>query len=316
MTYSDHFLDALGAWQNGWQRKPALRRVIAAALLREVAHLPRHVREHDGAPLFRKRNLYRSEDQLELAPLFLEGVLDEGSATSWSTSEAYLEHEFGEAFDDMEPTSAAGAIFRHVPGDKEVVLNIPRLWRDSDFVRAAESYRQRGGTGSQAIFNFAGARSQYEIVLRAPLRAAEIHRLARATSYESLYATVGADSDATKDALDAMLSAAAIVPHEARFISAEATRRVVDKVVGNIRNRIAALLAEHTPTRPAERRARLGDAFELGRRAALPHAKFLGWRRLRGRGGLMEGRWSDGTVAYHGRFGRCWRPLTRPYPQV
>jgi hypothetical protein len=50
-----------------------------------------------------------------------------------------------------------------------------------------------------------------------------------------------------------------------------------------------------------------GGAFMRDVVAALPYRiHILGWRRLCGRGGLMEGRWSDGTVAYHGFFGRVW----------
>jgi hypothetical protein len=127
VTYPDSFFDALGRWQRGWKRDPVLRGSLAKNLVRETKRLPDALRRHDGRALYRKRNLYRSEDQAELIPLFMQGDLDEGSPTSWSTDLGFAER-FGKIFDDHSPNSVAGAIFRHVPADDEVVLNIQRLW--------------------------------------------------------------------------------------------------------------------------------------------------------------------------------------------
>jgi hypothetical protein len=150
VTYPDSFFDALGRWQRGWKRDPVLRGSLARNLVRETKRLPDALRRNDGRALYRKRNLYRSEDQAELFPLFMQGVLDEGSPTSWSTDLGFAER-FGKIFDDHSPNSVAGAIFRHVPADDEVVLNIPRLWLDPDFVASANSYRRRSGLGRVLI---------------------------------------------------------------------------------------------------------------------------------------------------------------------
>ena len=203
--------------------------------MREVVLLPSHVREHDGTPLYRKRNLYRSPDQKELAPLFDTGLLDEGSPTSWSTSEQFAE-SFGGVFDDDDPNSAAGAIFRHVPAESEVVLNIPRLWEDPAFVRAAEAYRS-DGLEAEAIFHFRGERDQFEVILVAPLRLAEIYKLGRMTTYDSLYKAAGATSDEAKTALDGLLEAAGIDPFEARYLSEAATCRVVARMLDRLADR-------------------------------------------------------------------------------
>jgi hypothetical protein len=60
---------------------------------------PDALRRHYGRALYRKRNLHRSEDQAELFPLFMQGVFDEGSPTSWSTDLCFAER-FGKIFDD------------------------------------------------------------------------------------------------------------------------------------------------------------------------------------------------------------------------
>ncbi len=305
MGYSDRFLDALGRWQRGWRQNPVLRGSIAENLLRELADLPDYVGHHDGTPVYRKRNLYRREDQRELVPLFFEGVLDEGAPTSWSTSIEFAE-SFGRVFDDHSPNSVSGAIFRHVPVAGEVILNIIRLWQDDAFVNAADSYRRRGGAEAGAIFHFRGDRDQYEVILRAPLRKDEIYRLGRSTTIDSLYEAMGAESGEAKAAVDALLQAANIDPGKAIYLTPEATAGIVDRVFEQGQARVSKWIAERRPARPCGRRGRLSDAFELGRSRAASHAKFLGWRRLRGRGGLMEARWSDGTVAYHGFFGRVW----------
>jgi hypothetical protein len=282
-----------------------LRGEIASDLLNEVAQLPDHVRKHDETPLFRKRNLYRSKDMRELVPLFLEGYLDEGSPTSWSMSEVFAE-KFGRVFDDLDPNSVAGAIFRHTPTDEEVILSIPRLWQDEIFAEAAESYCKRGGKEAKAIFCFRNERDQFEVILRAPLRADEIYRLGGTTTYENLYATAGSQTDEEKAALDSQLSSYGIDPFKGRYLSPEGTRRVVGRVIDKQKARLETWIKKRTPSRPHNRRARLHDAFHLGQTEARPQARFMGWRRLRGRGGLIEGRWSDGTVVYHGFFGRIW----------
>ncbi|MGA8171515.1 MAG: hypothetical protein WB816_11905, partial [Methylocystis sp.] len=259
----------------------------------------------DGTPLYRKRHLDRSEDQRELVPLFLPGTLDEGSPTSWSKSLAFAE-KFDKVFDDEDPNSVAGAIFEHVPREDEVVLNVSALWDDHGFVEAAEAYQRSGGTEVAAIFHFRGERDQNEVILRAPLRLNEIAALSRPADFESLSVAIGAETEEARDALRILLQAAHINVGMAQFLSDEGTRRVVQTAVTVMRARMEARMALRVPTRPDGKRGRLRDAVRLGRQAANKLATFEGWRRLPGPDGLTEGRWSDGTFAYHRPNGAIW----------
>ncbi len=254
MSFTDEFLDALGRWQRGWKQDPAKRAPIAAALVKESVRLAERFRQSDGTPLYRKRHLYRSEDQRELVPLFLQGTLDEGSPTSWSKSLAFAE-KFDKVFDDEDPNSVAGAIFEHVPREDEVVLNVSALWDDHGFVEAAEAYQRSGGTEVAAIFHFRGERDQNEVILRAPLRLNEIAALSRPADFESLSVAIGAETEEARDALRILLQAAHINVGMAQFLSDEGTRRVVQTAVTVMRARMEARMALRVPD-SARRQAR------------------------------------------------------------
>lgn len=305
MTFSDQFLTALGRWQKGWGQDPIKRSPISTAVVLEARKLPDRFRKYSGPPLYRKRHLYRSEDQRELVPLFLQGVLDEKSPTSWSKDFGFAE-KFDKIFDETAPNSVAGAIFCHTPTAGEVVLNIPALWDDPDFIEAAEEYRKRGGSQAAAIFHFRGERDQNEIILMAPLRLSEIVALSRFSTFESVCEAAGALTEASKEDVQEALQNANIVPEQPRFISSEATQRVVLAVTEKIKARMSEWIAMRTPTKPKGRRGRLKDAFDLGSSVASKRATFERWRRLHGPDGLMEARWSDGTVAYHRPDGAFW----------
>lgn len=303
--FTGKFLDALGRWQRGWKQDPAKRALIAALLVGQTAMLPDRFRRHDGTPLYRKRHLYRREDQRELVPLFLQGILVEGSPTSWSKDLSFAV-EFDGVFDDRDPNSAAGAIFRHVPTDDEVILNIPALWCDPDFVAAAEEYRETGGAEAATIFHFRGKRAQNEIILSSPLRLDEIFVLSGLSNFESLCGTIGVETEDARETLQGLLQASKISPETPRFLSHEATQRVVQVVVDKQKARILAWMKLRIPTKPAGRRGRLRDAFDLGKNNADKHATFEGWRKLAGEARVMEARWSDGTVAYRRSDGAIW----------
>jgi len=303
--FTFQFLGALGRWQRGWGQDPTKRASIARALVEEATKLPDRFRIHDGSALYRKRHLYRSKDQRELAPLFLSGVLDEGSPTSWSKDRSFAE-KFDQVFDDLDPASVAGAIFKHVPVAGEVILNIPALWEDSDFLLAVDEYKNANGAEARGISHFRGERDQNEIIVHAPLRAVEICKLSRSTTFDNICAAMGAADDSSKGVVRYLLKIANINPPEPRFLPEGGSRRVVERVIALQREKIEAWFDLRVPTRPRGSRGRLKDAYELGKQAAEPGAKFEGWRRLRGRGGLMEARWSDGTVAYHGFWRRIW----------
>ncbi len=155
--FSDEFLKALGRWQRGWNQDKKEKAQIAAALETNAKKLPGRYREARDEPVYRKRHLYRLEEQRELGPLLLEGVLFEEGPTSWS-----LDLEFAERFDgimdETDARSVTGAVFRHVAKQEEVILDIPSLWADPHFVASVEGYRKRNGAESDALFHFRAER--------------------------------------------------------------------------------------------------------------------------------------------------------------
>ncbi|MBS0505524.1 MAG: hypothetical protein JSS55_17355 [Proteobacteria bacterium] len=305
MGFSVAFLEALGRWQRGWRQDPIARAPIAAAIERESSNLPDQFRSHSGEPLYRKRHLYRRDDQQELAPLFLSGILDEGSPTSWSSDLSFTQ-KFDEDFDRVDPNAAAGAIFCHVPNDAEVVLNIPMLWEDAGFIAAAEAYREAGGAEAKALFHFREEREQHEVILRAPLRLDEIYGVTRPGDFQSLAKLLDVKSREEESALFDLLGAAGIDLERPGFLRPDVSQRVVQRVAETMRTRLELRASVLRPFLPDGRRGRLIDAFRLGQSAAKDGAVFGGWRRLPVRDGLMSARWSDGTVAYHRRDGKIW----------
>jgi len=197
MPFSDAFLDSLGRWQRGWKQDPTAKAPIAAALEAEAAKLPPIFRAPRQEPLYRKRHLYRRDDQRELVPLLIGGYLEEDGPTSWSLDPTVVEKIRG-VFDETDERCAAGAIFRHVASPGEVVLYVPRLWADAGFVAAADSYSRRGGAEAQAIFHFRGERDQDEVILRAPLLVEEIIHLSGHGSFEGVCGLMGAPPRRTR----------------------------------------------------------------------------------------------------------------------
>ncbi|RYY26141.1 MAG: hypothetical protein EOP62_11730 [Sphingomonadales bacterium] len=237
-------------------------------------------------------------------PLILEGVLNEGTATSWTSDLGFLD-EFGDKFDDASPNAVAGAIFRHIPKPSEVILNIAALWADDEFVKCAEAYRAADGEEAKGLFHFKGRREQSEIVLRAPLRRDEIYFIFRRGDLDSLAKTAGAKTDDDRtDLLDALL-ANGIDLRDPGYRPPAVTQRIVQRVADEMRQRLEARAAILEPHLPDGKRGRLKDAVALGTAGSNDDARLLGWRRLHGRDGVMQARWSDGTIVFH-RRGFIW----------
>lgn len=293
--FTTNFLDALGRWQRGWRRDKAARLPIAQALEREAATLPAQFRQFSGK-LYRKRHLYKTADLSELAPLFLTGTLDEGSATSWSSDYNYIER-LGDGPSFAQPNVASGAIFAHVPAPNEIVLNIPALWADPTFVAAANAYRTNGGEEAVGLHHFNVTQS--EVVLRTPLQLSEIYAFSLPGNFQHLATSMGFGS-ANQDILHQMLQTAGIDLSRPFIIKQPKSASIITKVVASITAKMAAWQAVRSP-----HPGKLADAFALGDATRAPSARFMGWRRLRSRDGTMEARWSDGTVAYQ-RRGYVW----------
>jgi hypothetical protein len=293
--FTTSFFDALGRWQRGWRRDKTARLPISIALERESATLPPRFRQFDGV-LYRKRHLYKTKDMSELAPLFLTGTLDEGGATSWSIDYDYVEH-LGDDASFAQPNVASGAIFAHVPDPHEIVLNIPALWADPAFVAAADAYQANAGQEALGVQNFNVLQS--EVVLRTPLQLSEIYALSLPGNFQNLAALSGF-TGANENVLHQLLQTAKMDLSRPFIIKQAKAAPIIAKVVASITAKIETWRALRTP-----RPGKLADAIALGDNVRAPGAQFLGWRRLSCRDGIMEARWSDGTVAYQSR-GNVW----------
>lgn len=164
--FSDAFFDALGAWQKGWLEDPSLQGPIREALLREAARIDRKYRLPPKV-MFRKRHLYK----VDMLPLFGQQAIDDG-ACSWTTSRA-----FADRFKDAWRSEAiTGAILRHYPRPQDIILNIPLLWKDPEFVRRLGEYEEAGGACAGAIRHFTGENDQFEVIASSPLILSDIIR--------------------------------------------------------------------------------------------------------------------------------------------
>jgi hypothetical protein len=215
--YSHGFLEALGAWQRGWQEAPERRLVLARALDAEVGQLPDRVKVVEE-PCFRKRFLY----DRDLGPLFLGG-LDEGP-TSWTLRREYA-HRFKGYY---RAESVCAAIFAHSPSPEEVVVNIVRLWEDPDFREALSGYQARGGPNADALENFKG--DQGEVVLRSKLKAIDIIGLTGIGSpLDALFDQIGVIEAARQPLAHALMDAGMYVG-EPTWIWDDHARALVDEV--------------------------------------------------------------------------------------
>lgn len=165
--FTDEFLEALGAWQNGWGTDQAQRKPLGERIARAATALPTRFKTTSGQTCYRKRFIHTGE----LESTFIDDLRDE-DVGSWT-----LNLDFARAFRGLKSQDSGAitaAIFQCIPSDEEVVVNVPELWKDSEFVAAATSYRDRGCLFAAALFHFLGERDQSEVILTAPLRGSEI----------------------------------------------------------------------------------------------------------------------------------------------
>lgn len=227
MKFDDHLLHAIGAWQKGWRENQTLREEFAKNLSDAVASLSPEFKTSNGEACYRKRFLHKGE----LERIIMADWRDEG-AVSWT-----LDRKFSEDFRGKSKAGAVtGAIFRRVPPDEEVLLNIPALWKNADFVQSAESYRKRGGQYAEALFHFRGVNDQSEIVLVAPLRASEIIALTGSSSpFDDLCDMLSLPHEG-RDELFKELVAQGIAFNELRYVDEVQTQKIIrrtqDRMVG------------------------------------------------------------------------------------
>ena len=228
-TFTDTFLDAMGAWQRGWKEQKGRRLELTDALLRAVGEidLPLPAKtSHDTC--YRKRYIYKENPQNhtggDYVPIFIGGRYEEGVA-SWSTDFEWLK-----SFKDEFRDNANTAIFAHKPQLDEVILNIKALWQIENFADAVSGYKERGGAESEALLNFRDHQS--EVILRAPLLVEEIESFCGPIgSYEQLFAEAGITGEHQEDAFVSRLKEVNSFPGDAHWLSREASQRVIRRTI-------------------------------------------------------------------------------------
>lgn len=231
MNFDDQLLDAIGAWQKGWREDQEFRESLSADLLNATQNLHHRFRTAGGANCYRKRFLHQGE----LERIIMADWRDEG-VVSWT-----LDRSFAETFrGKFKQGAVTGAIFRRMPPDSEVIVNIPALWESPEFVLAVESYRQRGGEHAKALFHFRGDHDQREIVLTAPLRSSEIIALTGSSSpFDDLCDMLSLPQHG-RDELFQELTELGIEMNAPRYVNEEQAQRIIKRT----QDRMHALIAK------------------------------------------------------------------------
>ena len=229
--FDDDLLAAIGAWQNGWLEDQARRKELGIRLQEVIERLPDRFRTSSEV-CFRKHFLYKGE----LTDILISDAKSDGTL-SWTTDSVYAERFKG----FFRTGAVSAAIFRHKPDSGEVVLNIAALWADPDFVRSADSYRERGGDFADALYNFSDR--QGEIVLNAPLRGSEIIALTGISSpFDDLCDLHGIPEEG-RDSIFTQMASQGIYTGEWRLLGEEGARSVIERTIAQMHALIAERLA-------------------------------------------------------------------------
>ncbi|MHA3061738.1 hypothetical protein ACX1N5_13935 [Acinetobacter sp. ANC 4636] len=219
MFFSDDLMLALANWQKGWQEDQSKRNELASKLLDAAKNLDKKFKSV-SSPCYRKRFLHHGE----LEAIFLQDNKDEG-VVSWTINQKYAEYFKGL----HKPGAVSGAIFEHTPNDEEVIVNICELWKDSEFIDAANNFKIKFPDESEPLFNFKD--TQYEVVLTSPLKASEIIAFTGASSpFDDLCEQL-AIPEKDRGELFRQLTQSGLYPSELRYTSRESAQRVVENSI-------------------------------------------------------------------------------------
>lgn len=227
--FSDAFFDALGAWQKGWLEDPNLQAPIRAALLREAAQIDPAFKQPPEV-IYRKRHLYKAD----MLPLIGQQAIDDG-ACSWTTC-----REYADRFkDEWRPDAITGAIIRHYPRPQDIILNIPLLWRDSEFLRRIDEYEDASGANGKAIRHFTGVNDQFEVIASSPLIITDIIRFSgKVGEIEPLIEQAGISDDEGIERAFKELGKLSIYEGSELKVWDDAAQRVVTRVLERFAERL------------------------------------------------------------------------------
>lgn len=225
---------ALSNWQNGWRENQEKRELLSNELLSAVDGLEPRFKKVNSV-CYRKRFLHNGE----LVDIILKNEKKEG-VVSWT-----IDKEFAERFRDLQKEGAvSGAIFEHYPSDDEVVVNICELWKDSEFVKAANDFKVNYPEESKALLHFKD--SQGEVILTSALKASEIIALTGASSpFDDLCDEIDIPDD-QRDDLFRELVQSGQTPGELQYTSRESAQRIINNTIRKLYEKVKTYKAEHS----------------------------------------------------------------------
>lgn len=186
---------------------------------------------------YRKRFLVPNNPQNEadFGPLIMNGSLDDEGVASWTT-----ELKFAQDFKNPLRDGTVSAVFGHVPLPKEVILNIPALWRDPEFHTVADDYSKAAKPNADALQNFKARES--EIILNAPLRSDEIEGLCgKSSPFELLCDLAGIHDEGDRDEAWRQLCEAGKFPEQPTWLSRETALRAIANTNATFAERLRKL---------------------------------------------------------------------------
>lgn len=224
MKFSNRFLSALANWQRGWREEKARRLCLEKELVAAVQaeELPRQFRTV-CKPCYRKRYLVPNNPQNDgdLGPLFLNGFIEEGLA-SWT-----IDKKFAQDFKDPLREGTFAAVFAHYPKGEEVLLNIPALWNDSEFVESVKNFHDNGHNDASILKKFKDR--QGEIIMNAKLCLDDLIAVCgRSSPFDVLCELAGLRTDEERDSFWQQLVDADKFPEEPMWLSADRTKVVLN----------------------------------------------------------------------------------------
>lgn len=219
-SFSDEFLGALGAWQNGWKEDIQERTNKSIDLLAYACDLPSEFR-HVNEICYRKFFL----TDKTIADVVLRGAVCEG-VSSWTT-----DYEYAKEFKGIiKPEATIAAIFECRPRDDDVVVNLAKLWGSEEFRESVSNYTLKNGPNCKALNNFKD--NQSEVVINARLTSDSIICLSGSTSdFDELCDEEGiTDDQKERQRIFMELHNQKIFPGEIGYLEGNGCQRVLKRV--------------------------------------------------------------------------------------
>ena len=226
LLFPDSLLNAIGAWQKGWNEDQSRKGSLGDRLRHESEMLPLEFRSVSEI-CYRKRFLHQGE----LCDIVLADSKPEGIA-SWTTDRRFAEMFKGK----FRVDAVSAAIFEHRPSPDEIVVNLSALWKTPTFVEAATAFSSRGGENGRALVNFKDR--QGEVILEAPLRGSEIVALTGASSpFDELCDRLKID-EGERDKLFRNLIEKGVDIEQPTYLGQESAQRVISNTISRMWQRI------------------------------------------------------------------------------